>query len=169
MLLFNRELPQDETARRIRSLPHILILSSAWTTHAAATSITTRDAKHLAADIVWYVTNPWLVSKRQKINVWERFGDLWGECEGVYIVGVRTPSAAFKYAEATDCSKDVFSLGEGKACPDLELSMKVMWSLKAETLIEIKTCSDTDLQRVIKHITAVFEELGLLRLTRASL
>lgn len=39
---------------------------------------------------------------------------------------------------ATGCSKVAFSLGEGKACPDQKLSMKVMWNLKAETLSEIK-------------------------------
>lgn len=38
--------------------------------------------------------------------------------------------------------KNVFSLGEGKVCPDLVLSLRMMQSLlKAETLIEIKNLS----------------------------
>lgn len=58
-LLLILELPQKETAKRIRSRPHILILSCPWTGHTAAastTSITTaaRDSTHLllGADMV---------------------------------------------------------------------------------------------------------------------
>lgn len=151
MLLLNRELPQDETARRISSLPHILILSWVWTTHTAATSTTIRDTKHLAADIVWCVTAPWLVSgernwmdreMRSEVGSVQSNKDvrLWGELEGVYIVNVCYPEPWFQKC----WGHRLFSLGEGKACPDLELSMRVMRSLlKAETLIEIKTLQHT--------------------------
>lgn len=49
MLLLSREFPQVETARRISSRPHILILSSVWTTHTSATSTTNTNTRPLAA------------------------------------------------------------------------------------------------------------------------
>lgn len=70
MLLLSRELPQDETARRISSLPHILILSWARTTLTAATSSTIRDSKLLAADMVWRVAAARLVGGRRKVRFW---------------------------------------------------------------------------------------------------
>lgn len=62
MLLPSRELPQDDMARRISSLPHILILSWPWVAHTAATRTTVRVARHLAADIARRVTAPRPVS-----------------------------------------------------------------------------------------------------------
>lgn len=53
-LLLRREFPQDETARRIRSLPHILILSwvSVSVVQTAVSSMTSSVTRHLAADIL---------------------------------------------------------------------------------------------------------------------
>lgn len=138
MLLLSRELPQDETARRISSLPHILILSWAWTTHTAATSTTIRDTKRLAADIVWCVAAPRLVSGERKNWKDARWLTRWA-WGGLYSPCVLPVEVVSKMLRPQSLRKYVFSLGEGKACPDLELSMTVTRSLlKAETLIEIK-------------------------------
>lgn len=102
ILLLSREFPQDNIARRMRSLPHILILSCAWTTHTAASSTTMTDTKHLAADIVWLLlllgwsewTIRWAVRMRVKRAI-KLCDNLWGELEEVYIVNVCYPERWF--------------------------------------------------------------------------
>lgn len=86
-----------------------------------------------------------------QMDGWERLAvwrvmrtcdDLWGDLEGVYIVDM---CYLYSYTDAGDSLKDVFSLGWRKS---------MSWSqaqyegdiLKAKTLIEIKTLTDSPLR-----------------------
>lgn len=79
---------------------------------------------------------------------------------GLYSRCVSPGALVSKMLRPQSLRKDVFGLAEGKACPDLELSTRVMRTfLKAETVVKIKTWSGNDLQLRLKNITGIKGEV----------